>query len=73
VPEIIEEGVTGKIVSSEDEALSAIGQVAEFNRYKIRREFERRFSSIAMANSYLKIYRSLVKSANEPGELTKAG
>ncbi|HUO93291.1 MAG TPA: glycosyltransferase family 4 protein [Rhizomicrobium sp.] len=65
VPEIITDGVTGRLVSSEDEAVAAIEQVAPLDRLRIRREFERRFTSLAMARSYLRHYRHLSASVAE--------
>ena len=62
VPEIIEEGVTGCIIDSERAAVAAIERAAALNRFGIRREFERRFSSIAMANNYLRLYRRLASA-----------
>jgi glycosyltransferase involved in cell wall biosynthesis len=58
VPEVVDVGVTGFIVDSEDEALSALEKVGSLNRLRIRRVFERRFSAIAMARRYLGVYAS---------------
>jgi glycosyltransferase involved in cell wall biosynthesis len=59
IPEILDDGVTGRIVSSETEAADAVESVAGLDRRRIRGEFERRFCSITMANNYLKLYRRL--------------
>ena len=59
VREIVADGVTGRVVSSEDEAVAAIEEVAGFNRYRIRREFDHRFSSATMAGNYVRHYRRL--------------
>src|SRR5207244_4455428 len=48
VPEVVEPGVTGAIVSSQDEAVAALKNLELFDRHRIRREFERRFSATAM-------------------------
>jgi glycosyltransferase involved in cell wall biosynthesis len=56
VPEVIDDGVTGFIVRSEDEALAALEKVDSLNRLRIRRVFEQRFSAIAMARRYLGVY-----------------
>jgi len=61
VPEIIEEGVTGFIVDNEEEALAAIGRLGTIDRRRVRKEFERRFSSHRMANDYLQLYETLVR------------
>jgi len=61
VPEVIEHGVTGFIVDSEADALSAIGLAASLDRARIRREFERRFSSRRMAQDYCELYSLLTE------------
>jgi glycosyltransferase involved in cell wall biosynthesis len=57
VREIIDEGVTGLIVDSLDEAVAAVGKLADFDRRRIRQVFETRFSAHAMARRYLSLYR----------------
>jgi glycosyltransferase involved in cell wall biosynthesis len=59
VPEIIEEGVTGFVVSSEEEAIAAVARASTLDRNVIRRVFERRFSASVMAERYLDVYRRL--------------
>ena len=56
VPEIIDEGETGYIVNSEDEAVSAITHLADIDRGRVRKVFEERFSSTVMARNYLRLY-----------------
>jgi glycosyltransferase involved in cell wall biosynthesis len=56
VPEIIDEGETGYIVNSEDEAVSAITKLADIDRGRVRKVFEERFSSTVMARNYLRLY-----------------
>jgi glycosyltransferase involved in cell wall biosynthesis len=58
VPEIIDEWVTGFIVNSEEEAVTALQRVATLNRAKCRATFDRRFTSCRMAKNYLTIYES---------------
>lgn len=65
VPEVIEDGVTGRIVNSLHEAVSAVGDVDSLDRKAIRREFERRFSSEQMAEKYLTVYRRLLSHATD--------
>src|SRR5262249_1562605 len=43
VPEVLEEGRTGFIVNSIEEAVRAVGRVGSLNRQVIRRIFEERF------------------------------
>ena len=59
VPEIVEEGVTGFIVDSEDEAVRALERVGTLDRQKVRKAFEARFTADRMARDYLSIYRRL--------------
>ena len=59
VPEVVNDGVTGFIVTSEDEAVSAVEHASRMDRYEIRRAFERRFTSKVMARNYLALYWSL--------------
>ncbi|MDB5427874.1 MAG: glycosyl transferase group 1 [Phenylobacterium sp.] len=60
VREIVEHGVTGFIVEDEDEAVSAVGRIAQLDRETIRSRFEARFSAKAMARRYLELYGRLV-------------
>lgn len=68
VPEIIEDGVTGRIVSSVDEAILALPEVIALDRRAVRRRFEERFTATRMAKDYVNLYRRLLKSANVDGE-----
>jgi glycosyltransferase involved in cell wall biosynthesis len=66
VREIVEDGVTGFIVNSEEEALDAIARVPTLDRRRVRATFERRFTSAVMANSYVEVYARLLESAALP-------
>ena len=66
VPEIIENGVTGAIVDSMEEAITALPQVIALDRKKVRQRFEQRFSATRMAKDYVRVYHKLLAS-------TKAG
>jgi glycosyltransferase involved in cell wall biosynthesis len=61
VPEVIEDGVTGFIVESEEEAVRALDRVHLLKRETCRQVFEMKFSVRRMADDYLAIYRSLTK------------
>lgn len=56
VPEIIEDGVSGIIVRSLDEAVGAVGRAATMSRRACRDAFERRFTASRMAADYLAVY-----------------
>jgi glycosyltransferase involved in cell wall biosynthesis len=60
VREIIEDGVTGRIVSTMDEAVEALPEVLALDRRRVRRRCEERFSARRMARDYLGIYRSML-------------
>ena len=60
VPEIIEDGVTGFIVGSEDEAVAALARIGELDRRRIRAVFETRFSARRMALDYVDLYETLI-------------
>ena len=63
VPEVIEDGVTGFIVSSEAEAVAAVEKVARLDRIEIRRRFERRFTADRMARDYVALYVAQMRKA----------
>ncbi|MBY4895714.1 glycosyltransferase family 4 protein [Cupriavidus sp. AU9028] len=65
VPEVIDEGVTGRIVGSVDEAVAAVEQIAGLDRSKIRATFEARFTVERMAREYVDIYRRLAGERRE--------
>lgn len=61
VPEIIDEGLTGFLVNSVEEAVDAVSnKVPTLNRNICRTFFERRFSAERMAKDYVKIYEKLI-------------
>jgi glycosyltransferase involved in cell wall biosynthesis len=59
VAEVVEDGRTGFIVESIDQALAAAGKVARLDRLAVRSRFEERFSAARMAQDYLAVYRAL--------------
>jgi glycosyltransferase involved in cell wall biosynthesis len=61
VSEIIDQGVTGAIVDTMDEAVRMLPRVIALDRRAVRRRFEQRFSSVRMAKDYAAVYRSLLK------------
>ena len=61
VPEIVEDRLTGRIVSSIEEAAQAIPELLALDRNAIRARFEQRFSSRRMASDYAKIYRAILR------------
>jgi glycosyltransferase involved in cell wall biosynthesis len=65
VPEVIEDGVTGFIVRSEEEACHALRNIRDLNRDRIRAEFDSRFTAHHMAQNYLKLYSRLIKASKK--------
>jgi len=61
VSEIIENGVTGQIVDTEEEAIRRLPHLLSLDRRAVRRRFEQRFSASRMAKDYVQLYRSLIK------------
>jgi glycosyltransferase involved in cell wall biosynthesis len=59
VPEIVEDGVTGFIVETIDEAVAAVPRALALDRRRVRARFEERFSAERMARDYLSVYRAL--------------
>jgi glycosyltransferase involved in cell wall biosynthesis len=60
VPEVIDDGVTGYVVNSIDEAVAAVERVQWLDRSRIRRQFDERFSVERMTRDYLKVYERLL-------------
>jgi len=58
VPEVIDQGVTGIVVETVREAMSALNAVLALDRRRIRRRFEERFTAERMADDYVQLYRS---------------
>jgi glycosyltransferase involved in cell wall biosynthesis len=65
VPEIIDDGVTGMMVDSVEEAIAALPRVMALDRKKVRQRFEKRFSATRMANDYVSVYRSLMAESRD--------
>ena len=59
MPELIEDGVTGFLVGSVEEAVAAIDRIDEIDRTRVRRAVEARFTSTEMAEAYLRLYQRI--------------
>ena len=59
VPEVVDDGITGFVVSSEEEANQAIARLGELDRQRVRAHFEKRFTARRMAEEYLRHYEAL--------------
>ena len=58
---MIDDGITGFIVETEEEAVNAVNQLARLDRRKVREGFEKRFSAHRMARAYESHYRRLIE------------
>jgi glycosyltransferase involved in cell wall biosynthesis len=61
VPEVMEDGVTGLVVGSLEEAVQAVSRVPSLDRRACHRVFAKRFSATRMTADYLTIYRRLIE------------
>ncbi|WP_010544135.1 glycosyltransferase family 4 protein [Sphingomonas elodea] len=61
MPELIDDGATGLLVRSAEEAVEAVDRVAAIDRADCRRAVEARFSVEAMADAYIALYRRILE------------
>ena len=59
VAEVIDDGRTGFIVESVEEAVKAVGRISDLDRRTCRDAFEDRFDAAVMARQYVEVYRRL--------------
>jgi glycosyltransferase involved in cell wall biosynthesis len=69
VPEVLEDGVTGYLVDSLEEAVSAAQRIDQLSRRACRDTFERRFSAARMAQNYLGVYERILSRRRSVSEL----
>ena len=70
VPEIIEDGISGFLVRTVNDAVDAVKNLSAIDRQKCRQAFECRFSVRRMAHDYLTIYEQIVKREPQAIALT---
>ena len=74
VREIIEDGVTGCLCRTVEEAAEAVPRAAGLDRRAIRVRFEERFTAKRMAQDYVALYRGLSLQARpQPAVLRRTG
>lgn len=61
IPEVMEDGVTGFVVTNQEEAIAAAHRVGALDRERCRAVFERRFTAAHMAENYLAVYRRVLR------------
>ena len=60
MPELIDDGVTGFLVDSVDDAIAAVARLGEIDRAACRRAVADRFSVERMADRYIQLYRRIL-------------
>ena len=63
VSEVIEDGMSGVVVGSIDQAVSAVDRVRAMSRDRVRGCFEARFTAARMASTYVAAYETLLCGA----------
>jgi glycosyltransferase involved in cell wall biosynthesis len=63
--EVIDEGVSGVIVRSIEEAVDAVRLADKLPRTRVHKMFERRFSAITMSKNYLRLYSRIARSETD--------
>ena len=61
VAEIVDDGVTGFIVESIEEAVEAVHRLPSLDRMECRAVFEERFSARRMCEDYLRVYERVIE------------
>jgi glycosyltransferase involved in cell wall biosynthesis len=59
MPEVVDEGVTGRLVDSLEQAVTAVARIGEIDRTACRARARERFGADRMVDDYLRIYRKL--------------
>lgn len=68
VPEVIDDGLSGYIVDTEEEAVSVLKQTVRLDRRRVRRRFEERFSASRMAADYVSVYEKVLDRQIVPSQ-----
>lgn len=71
VPEVLDEGVTGFMVNTVEEAIAAVAKLPKLSRAVIRKVFEKKFTACRMAKDYVRLYQSVVNENLQPVRIYK--
>lgn len=71
VPEVLDHGVSGFIVDTEDEAVAAIAALPHLDRAGVRAAFDARFTAERMAADYVSLYRNLPGARTDAARLRR--
>jgi glycosyltransferase involved in cell wall biosynthesis len=66
VPEVMQDGASGFVVTDRYSAAEAVAQIERLDRRQVRNYFEEKFTSRRMAEDYLAIYQRLAGGNPEP-------
>jgi glycosyltransferase involved in cell wall biosynthesis len=72
VPEVLQDGVTGRIVDHQAAAIEAARGIDALSRRACRQAFERRFTADKMARRYVQVYQALIDARTLPAGSTCA-
>jgi glycosyltransferase involved in cell wall biosynthesis len=73
VPEVMDDGVTGFIVETENDAVAALKRLPELDRDRVRQRFDERFTARRMAQDYVDLYEELIEAKKSPRLRAVAG
>jgi hypothetical protein len=60
MPEVVDEGVTGRLVDDVGQAVTAVDGIGRLDRAACRARARSRFGADRMVDDYLRIYRELL-------------
>jgi glycosyltransferase involved in cell wall biosynthesis len=62
MPELIEDGKTGFLVNTMDEAIEAVAHIKDIDRACCRRRVEQYFTVDRMVEEYIQVYETILKN-----------
>jgi glycosyltransferase involved in cell wall biosynthesis len=68
IPEVIDDGIAGTLVDSEEAAIATLPGILTYDRHAVRQRFEERFTSARMAKDYVSTYRKLLRARTVNGK-----
>jgi glycosyltransferase involved in cell wall biosynthesis len=66
VPEVMDDGITGFVVETENDAVAALKRLPELDHVRVRQRFEERFTARRMAQDYVDLYQELIEARKSP-------
>jgi glycosyltransferase involved in cell wall biosynthesis len=72
VPEVVENGMSGYIVDTVDEAVAAAARIGDISRGDVRGRFDTRFTVERMARDYVEAYGRLIGAATRVAPVIKS-